>query len=72
VTETDAVARIVRETDSGVVVPPEDPEAFAEGAIKLADPDRRAALGRNGYNAVEKKYNWKRDAENLKRVYENI
>ncbi|MDZ7687759.1 MAG: glycosyltransferase [Halobacteriales archaeon] len=72
VTDTDAVGRIVRETNSGVVVPAEDPDAFAEGAIELADPDRRAELGRNGRKAVEEEYNWERDAERLLKVYESL
>jgi glycosyltransferase involved in cell wall biosynthesis len=72
VTETDAVARIVRETNSGLVVPPEDSEAFAEAAVELADSDRRTELGENGRMAVEKKYNWSCDEKRLQEVYDSL
>ena len=71
-TDTTAVSRIVRETDAGVIVPAESPEEFAEGAIELADDDTRKKLGKNGREAVEKKYNWSRDGKRLQDVYDNL
>lgn len=72
VTETDAVARIVRETECGIVVPPNDSTAFANKAIELANPARRADLGKQGQKAVEQKYNWEQDSKRLLEVYENL
>lgn len=43
------LARTVQESGCGVVVPPEDPAAFAAGVAELlADPQRREAMGAAG------------------------
>ncbi len=71
-TETTAVARCVRDADAGIVVPPEDPEAMAEAAASLADPETAERRGRNARRAAESTYNWERDAERLRSVYADL
>ncbi|AEN06206.1 glycosyl transferase group 1 [halophilic archaeon DL31] len=71
-TETTAVARGVREADAGVVVPPEDPRAMAEAAETLADPGTADRLGTNARRAAETTYNWSRDADRLRAVYDRL
>ena len=48
----------VREAQSGIVVPPEDPKSLAEAIIKLwkTSPREREAMGRRGRMHVEKYY----------------
>jgi colanic acid biosynthesis glycosyl transferase WcaI len=51
------VARIAREHECGVIVPPGRPEAFVEAVRALwADPSERARLGRNGRRALLRFY----------------
>jgi glycosyltransferase involved in cell wall biosynthesis len=50
-------ARLVEAERCGVVVPPEDPRALADGLAALAaDPARRAAMGAAGRRAVERDF----------------
>ena len=73
VTDVAPLARIVRETESGLVVPAGDSQAMAEALARLRDdPALCAELGRNGRAAVEETYNWDRDAERLLDVYERL
>lgn len=60
------VARIVRETDCGVLVDVSNPAAIAEAAIALLkDPAEAKRLGANGRRGVETKYNWANDEQSL-------
>jgi glycosyltransferase involved in cell wall biosynthesis len=44
---------LVEATGGGLLVPPDDPDALADGLAQLlTDPDRRAALGRAGRAAI--------------------
>jgi glycosyltransferase involved in cell wall biosynthesis len=50
-------AALVRSSESGLVVPPEDPAALAEAIVRLRDdPELRQRLGRNGRALVEERY----------------
>jgi glycosyltransferase involved in cell wall biosynthesis len=52
------LADLIREYQCGVVAPPGDPQAFAEGLIQLADdPGRRRQLGANARRLAETKFN---------------
>jgi glycosyltransferase involved in cell wall biosynthesis len=54
--------RVLTETDAGVLVPPGDPRALAEGIVGLLrDPVRRAAFGARGRAAVSGPYAWEKD-----------
>ena len=68
----DPLARMMDETDAGLVATAGDPGAFAEAAVSLADPDRREELGANGRRAVEERYNWAIDAERLRTIYDRL
>lgn len=73
VTDVAPLARIVGETESGLVVPAGDHAAMAEGIHRLReDAELRDVLGRNGRVAVETEYSWDRDAARLVGVYEEI
>lgn len=59
----------VREGETGLVVPPEEPAAFA-GAISrlLADPAVARRMGQNGRHAAETFFNWDRVVRDLRDV----
>jgi glycosyltransferase involved in cell wall biosynthesis len=55
---------------TGVHVPPRGPEALAEAlAALLADPARRAALGRAGSARARQRYGWDRIGASTMEVY---
>ena len=57
VPEDSEIARIVKEADCGVVVPPEDPKAMAGAIQDLAmQPDLLERLGANGRAYVVENY----------------
>jgi glycosyltransferase involved in cell wall biosynthesis len=73
VTDVAPLARIVRETESGLVVPAGDHGAMADAIRRLRDdPALCAELGRNGRRAVESEYNWGRDGDRLVEVYDEL
>ena len=62
---------LIRITGGGVLTPPGDAPALARAlADLLADPNRRAELGRNGRAAVESTFTDDRMAANMLKVYE--
>ena len=51
------LADMINENQCGIVVPPNDPVAFAEGLIKLADnPEMRKTFGKNSRSFAEKSF----------------
>ena len=60
------VARIVDQSEAGLLVEITDPEAIANGIIQLLQrPDLAARLGANGRKAIETEYNWEREEPKL-------
>lgn len=59
-----ALPEVVADGETGILVPPMDPEALAE-AIRtlLADQDLRERLGNNGRERVQRLFTWKKAAE---------
>ena len=71
VTDVGPLGRIVRETEAGVVVPPEDSAAVAAEITGLVGRNR-TGYGENGRRAVETRYGWARDGERLRQVYDGL
>ena len=68
-----SMANIVREENSGLIVPYGNIEAIKEAIIKLQnDPCLKIELGKNGRNAYEQKYSWKIMNERLLEGYSEI
>jgi glycosyltransferase involved in cell wall biosynthesis len=57
--------RIVTEAGAGMVFRDREPRSLITVLNGLAEPVKREALGKAGRAAVEKAYNWDRDAERL-------
>jgi glycosyltransferase involved in cell wall biosynthesis len=63
----------VEENDCGICVDPLDPLAIADGLRTLMkDPERMKKMGANGREAVEKEYNWDREADRLLALYREL
>lgn len=59
----------VREGETGFLVPPEEPAAFAAAICRLlADPATGKRIGQNGRRAVESYFNWDRVVRDLRDV----
>ncbi|WP_457653654.1 glycosyltransferase family 4 protein [Rhodocaloribacter sp.] len=67
------LARIVRETGAGPVYPAGDPKALGEALVALAeDPERAAAMGARGREAVLDRYHWDATVRGLIELYRTL
>jgi glycosyltransferase involved in cell wall biosynthesis len=65
-----AFPEMIEATGGGLLVPPNDPEALADGLERLmGDPDLRRKLGRDGHDAVHRDFRDDRTAEHVLNVY---
>lgn len=68
-----AMAKIIKEVDSGLLVNPDNKEEVSRSIVQLLrDENLRNRLSRNGYNAVKNKYNWEKESEKFLKFYEEI
>jgi glycosyltransferase involved in cell wall biosynthesis len=68
-----AFPEIVGKTGGGLIVEPDDPAALAAGYLELwANPDRAAALGREGAAGVRTHYDVGRMAEAAEQAYRSV
>lgn len=73
VTDVGGLREIVEETGAGIVVPPADPVALAEGvAALLADPERRARMAGAARAAADGPYSFGRSAELHEQLYSSL
>jgi glycosyltransferase involved in cell wall biosynthesis len=63
-------ARIVRQTDAGVVFESGNALALADAGEQLTNADVRERYGANGRRAIREEYNWERDLQGLLRAVE--
>jgi glycosyltransferase involved in cell wall biosynthesis len=69
-TNVGGVPIVVQDGESGLLVPPRDPAAFAKAVLTvLRDPDRAAELGRAGRRAVFPRHASGRLVEDIERLY---
>ena len=66
------LARIIRETQAGLVFESGNSDDFARVCLELLDAEKRKQLGENGGRAVLEKYNWEETGKALIEVYEQI
>jgi glycosyltransferase involved in cell wall biosynthesis len=70
-TAAGGLGEVLRNGETGLIVPERDPAALAEalGAL-LADPARRRALGAAARRDVEARFGWDRVAERFEAIYD--
>ncbi|WP_242423689.1 glycosyltransferase, partial [Frankia sp. EI5c] len=65
------IPEVVAHGETGLLVPPDDPAALATAINEvLADPARRAAMGRAGRERAVREFGWAAVAEQTARLYE--
>lgn len=63
----------IRDGETGLLVPPRDPEKLAEAIIRiLSDSKLAQQLGQAGYKRVRKELTWEKSAEKTLKVYEGL
>jgi glycosyltransferase involved in cell wall biosynthesis len=68
-----AFTEIVENTGGGLLVPPDDPAALADGLYSLwADRDRAATLANRGFEGVRRHYSIARSTDRLLAVYDAL
>jgi glycosyltransferase involved in cell wall biosynthesis len=69
-TNVSAIPEVVVHGETGILVPPGDPQALAEALIRLGrDPAERRRLGRNGYHRVRTQFTAERMVDETMAVY---
>jgi MMP alpha-(1->4)-mannosyltransferase len=69
-TDGGSLPEVVADGQTGIVVPARDPEAMAKAIARLMDdPDLRERMGKAGQEWVEKRFTWRRAAEDTVAVY---
>jgi len=70
-TDVDGMGEVLRLTQSGLLVPPGDPAAFAEAIVKLAqDPALQAELSHCAKEAYATRFTWEQMSEEYLRLYQ--
>ena len=68
-----AMREVIEDTDSGLVVPCENPEELAKAIRKLhTDRDLLEELGKNGHRAVVEEYNFANEGRSLLDIYQKV
>lgn len=64
---------LVRDGETGLLVPPGDPEAFADAVVSLLnDPVRRRAMGQAGQERVQREFSLPAVARQYEEVYADV
>jgi glycosyltransferase involved in cell wall biosynthesis len=72
-TNVSAIPEVVIDGETGLLVPPDDPEALAQGMVRLAsDPVLRARLGAAGENRVRERFGLDRMVDETLDLYRRI
>ena len=65
--------RLIEGNSCGICVDPDDTEQIASAVIYICNhPEAAKTMGENGRNAVELKYSWEREEQNLFKLYETL
>jgi len=72
-TAVGGLAEVIRDGETGWLVPPDDEDALASALCKvLADPADAQRIGLQGKQWVEQQYSWSRIACDLARLYRDV
>jgi glycosyltransferase involved in cell wall biosynthesis len=68
--DSEAIHRIINETNSGMTYKTGSPQDFAEKILQMLSSN--IPFGENGFKAVVEKYNWANDAKTLVQMYKEL
>jgi glycosyltransferase involved in cell wall biosynthesis len=72
-TRVGGIPEVVRDGETGLLVPPENVPALAEAIVRLAtDHDLSARLGRTGYKFVQERYRWDKCLDQMCELYDRL
>jgi len=72
-TQIEGISEVVEHGKTGILVPPEDPQALAEGIIALLrDKDKARRMGHAGRKRVEEKFRVDEMVRRTQGVYESM
>lgn len=72
-TDVDGIPEAVVDGETGVLVPPSDPAALADGLVRVLTDERlRSEMGRAGRDRVEQEFSLPRMVENILAVYSRL
>ncbi|HEX7591676.1 MAG TPA: glycosyltransferase family 4 protein [Candidatus Limnocylindrales bacterium] len=72
-TRVGGIPEVVADGETGLLVPPENPEQLAAALARLiADSDLRARLGAAGRRKIEAEFRWEDCVERMERVYAGV
>jgi glycosyltransferase involved in cell wall biosynthesis len=72
-TEIVGVAEDLKQSKSGLIIPPKNVEKLAEAIIQLLnDQESTKKMGINGRKLIEKKYTWQRIGELTEKIYKEL
>jgi len=67
------VSEVVRDGVTGVLVPPDDPEALSDAIIRLGrDEKMRVRMGAEAYSWVQERFQWDKSLDMMTDLYERI
>lgn len=73
VTDVDGFREVVKDKQTGYIVPKDSPANMAESMLNLyLDDGLRKSMGMNGRKRVEKFYDWEKNVELMRTVYKDI
>ena len=63
----DAMPEIIEEGQTGYIVPPEDPLAFAEAMEKMiSDPEKCHQMGNQAYQHLKQNFTWEATVQKMR------
>lgn len=71
-TPVGGIPELVRDGESGILVPPGDPTALAEGIRRLADPELRSDMGRVARETIQRRHDLAHVVNRLDELYESV
>lgn len=72
-TRVSAIPEIMVDGETGILVPPKDPNSLAEAIIRLVqNPSRAREMGRKGRERLEKEFSVEKMVKQAERVYESL
>ena len=67
------IPEVVKDGETGILVPPDDPQALAGAIRRLAeDVDLRKRMGENGRDFIEETFSWEKSVEQMVALYRRM